>query len=135
MALTQNDFLLTDEELKEINCYFSGMAESHAQAGEDAQQSVSVTFDFMPAFGRTVTARFDGEPNGQPISDEFEVQRAEATNGDAQRGAVEESHEQQLANHGFLISDDVQGSPEADELAKTFANVVKSMQDGKSDKG
>jgi hypothetical protein len=135
MALTQNNFLLTDEELNEINRYFSAIAESHAQAGEDAQQIVSVTFDFMPAFGRTVTACFDGELNGRPISDEFKVQITEATNGDAQRRAVKESHEQQLANHGFLISDDIQGSPEADELAKTFADLIKSMQEGKSDKG
>ena len=135
MALTQNHFLLTDEELKEINCYFSGMAESHAQAGEDAQQSVSVTFDFMPVLGRTVTARFDGELNGRLISDESEVGVTEIANGDAQNGAINESGEQQLAKHGFVISEDIQGSPEADELAKTFANVVKSMQDGKSDKG
>lgn len=135
MALTQNDFLLTDEELHEINHYFSAMAESHAEAGEDAQQSVSVNFDFMPAFGRTVTARFNAELNGRLISDESEVQIAKTTNGDAQRGAVEASHQQQLANHGFLISDDIQGSPEADELAKTFADLIKSTQEGKSDKG
>ena len=135
MALTQSDFLLTDEELKEINRYFSGMAESHAQAGEDTQQIVSVTFDFMPAFGRTVRARFDGELNGRLISDESEVGIAEIANGDAQSGAINESGEQQLAKHGFFVSDDIQGSPEADELAKTFADVIKSMQEGKSDKG
>jgi len=73
MALTQNDFLLTDEELNKINRYFSAMAESHAEAGEDAPQIVSVSFDFMPVFGRTVTAHFDGALNGRLISDESEV--------------------------------------------------------------
>lgn len=134
MALTQNDFLLTDEEFKEINRYFSSMAESHAEAGEDAQQSVSVTFEFSPAFGRTVTARFDGEPDGRLISDESELKVSGAKDADTQRCTVEESGEQQLANHGFLISDDIQGSPEADELAKTFADLIKSMQEGGSDK-
>jgi len=134
MALTQRDFLLTDEELKEINRYFSSMAELHAQAGEDAQQSGSVTFDFMPAFGRTVTARFDGEPNGRLICDESEIQVNSTTNGDAQKGTVHETAEEQLAKHGFFISEDIAGSPEADELAKTFADLIKSMQEGKPDK-
>lgn len=73
MALTQNDFLLTDENVKRINLYFSAMAESHAEAGEDAPQIVSVSFDFMPVFGRTVTAYFDGATNGRLISDESDV--------------------------------------------------------------
>ena len=135
VALTQNDFLLTDEELNKINSYFSAMAQSHVAAGEDASQSVSVTFDFMSVFGRTVTAHFDGAFNGQLISDESEAQADETTNSDAHECTVNNSGEQQLAKHGFFISDDIQGSPETDDLANTFSDLIKSMQDGNSDKG
>ncbi|TSA10004.1 MAG: hypothetical protein D4R79_12465 [Comamonadaceae bacterium] len=135
MALTHSDFLLTDEELNEINRYFSAKAESHAAAGEDAPQSVGVTFEFMPAFGRTVTARFDGELNGRVISDESEVQTSDSKNGDTHSDSIAESGHERLAKHGFFISDDIKGSPEADELARTFADLIKSMQEGKTDKG
>ena len=135
MALTQSDFLLTDEELNEINRYFSAMAESQAEVGEDAPQIVSVTFEFMPVRGRIVIANFGGALNGRRISDGSEVQKTETTNGEAQRSTVNESGEQRLAKHGFFVSEDIQDSPEADELANTFADIIKSMQEGKRDKG
>ena len=134
MALTQRDFLLTDDELNKINFYFSASAQAHAEAGEDAPQGVSVSFEFMPAFGRTVTAHFDGALNGRPISDISEVQITETASDDAPRSTVKESGEQRLAKHGFFISDDIQGNPEADDLANTFADLIKSMQEGNSSK-
>ena len=111
------------------------MAESHAAAGEDAPQSVSVTFDFVHIFGRTVTAHFDGGLNGRVISDESDVQPDETTNGDAHKSTVKNSGEQQLAKYRFLISNDIQGSPETDDLANTFSDRIKSMQEGNLDKG
>jgi hypothetical protein len=135
MALTQSDFLLTDEELNKINRYFSAMAESQSEVGEDAPQIVSVTFEFVPALGRTVIANFNSALNGQPISDGSEVQITDTADGEGQRSTVCESGEQRLAKHGFFVSEDIQGSPEADELANTFADLIKSMQEGKPDKG
>lgn len=135
MALTQSDFLLTDEELNKINRYFSAMAESQAEVGEDAPQIVSVTFEFTTVLGRTVIANFNSALNGRPISDGSEGQLTETTVGEAQKSTVNESGEQRLAKHGFFISEDIQGSSEADELANTFADIIKSMQEGKPDKG
>ncbi len=73
MALTKSDFLLSDEELIKINQYFEAMAEAHAQAGEDAQQSVSVTFQFAPVIDRNISAHFDGALCGRLISDGSEI--------------------------------------------------------------
>jgi hypothetical protein len=135
MAMTHRDFLLTDEELSKITRYFSEMADSYAQAREDPPQSVSVTFEFMPGYGRTVVAKFDGELNGRTISDESEDQLPETADGEAQNGTANESDRERLAKHGFFISEDIEGSAEADALAKTFADLINSMQEGKSDKG
>ena len=73
MALKKIDFLLSNEELNKINQYFEAKAEAHAQAGEDAQQSVSVTFEFAPVIGRNISAHFDGALCGTVISDESEI--------------------------------------------------------------
>ena len=135
MGLTQSDFLLTDEELRKITRYFSERAASSAQAREDAPQSVSVNFNFLLGFGRTVVAKFDGESEDRTISDEYEDQMPETADDDAQSGAAQEIGEQRLAKHGFFMSKDVQGSAETDAIAHTFANLISSMQKGKSDKG
>ena len=135
MAMTHRDFLLTDEELSKITRYFSEMADSYAQAREDPPQSVSVTFEFMPGYGRTVVAKFDGELNGRTISEESEDQLPEATDGEAQNGTANESDRERLAKHGFFISEDIEGSAEADALANAFANLINSVHEGKSDKG
>ena len=68
MGLHKADFELTDEELGRINGYIDGRAARHAAEGEDPPSGVSVTFDFMPGFGRVVTARFDGAKNGLVVS-------------------------------------------------------------------
>jgi hypothetical protein len=73
MVLKKIDFLLSDEELNKINQYFEAKAEANAQSGEDAQQSVSVTFEFAPVFGRKISAHFDGAICGRVISDESEI--------------------------------------------------------------
>lgn len=135
MGLTNRDFLLTDEELNKITRYFSEMAESYAEAGEDPPQSASVTFAFMPGFGRTVVARFDDALDGLTISDESEDQMPETADGEKQSGTANESGRERLAKHGFFISEDVEGSAEADALANAFANLINSVHEGKSDKG
>lgn len=134
MGLTHHDFLLTDEELRKIVRYFNEMADSYAEAREDPPQSVSVTFEFTPSLGRSVVAKFDGELDGQTISDESEDQMPETADGEEPSSAANESGAQRLAKHGFFISEDIEGSAEADALAKTFADLINSMPEGKSDK-
>jgi hypothetical protein len=68
MGLHKADFELTDAELARINGYISERAVRHAAEGEDPPSGVSVTFDFMPGFGRVVTARFDGTEAGLVVS-------------------------------------------------------------------
>jgi hypothetical protein len=36
--------------------------------------------------------------------------------------------EQQLAKHGFFVSENVQGTPEADELVSILADILKAVQ-------
>lgn len=69
MGLHRADFDLTDAELARINEYLSEKAARHAAEGEDPPSGASVTFDFMPGFGRVVTARFDGESEEMVVSD------------------------------------------------------------------
>lgn len=68
MGLRKVDFGLTDAELARINGYISEKTAGHAAEGEDPPSGVSVTFDFMPGFGRVVTARFDGAEEGLVVS-------------------------------------------------------------------
>ena len=68
MGLHRSDFELTDAELARINGYISDRAMRHAAEGEDSPSGVSVTFDFLPGFGRVVTARFDGAEAGLVVS-------------------------------------------------------------------
>lgn len=67
MALTLSDFSLTEAQLDEINRYFTKCALAYAASGEDSPGSVRITFDFMPAYGREVSAFFDGEAKGHTI--------------------------------------------------------------------
>ena len=68
MALTHKDFLLSDAELDAINRHFAQKVKEYAQAGEDPASGVKVEFDWVPGFGRFVTANFDSEVNGLDIS-------------------------------------------------------------------
>ena len=59
--LTANDFMLSDEELEALNQLIRDSAERFAEAGE-VPDGLSVTFSFLPGFGRTVSLQFDGGP-------------------------------------------------------------------------
>ncbi len=135
MALKQSDFLLTDEQLHEINRHFSAMADAHAQAGEEAPQSIRVTFEFAPVFGRTVMAYFGGAVNGQLISDECESEETEATHAGMEDSAVSERAEDRLAKHGFFLNDELRGTTEGEQLAATLGDIFKSMKEGSQDEG
>ena len=68
MALTHQDFLLTDSELDAINRHFAQRVKEYAQAGEDPASGVKVEFEWVPGLGRFVTANFDSAVNGLDIS-------------------------------------------------------------------
>lgn len=55
VELKQTDFLLTDEQLVEINRKFSGLIGSHDKGEETPYQHVSVTFEFS-YLGKLVSA-------------------------------------------------------------------------------
>jgi hypothetical protein len=42
------------------------------------------------------------------------------------------SAEERIAKHGFLISDDVRGTPEADQLAEALADILESFVEQRS---
>lgn len=67
MSLTNSDFSLSEPQLDEINRYIKEYALAYAASGEDAPGNVSITFDFMPAYGREVSVFFDGEAKGHTI--------------------------------------------------------------------
>ena len=67
MGLEHTDFKLTDEQLARINQYFREQSLAYAQAGEDPCDSAHITFAWMPGFGRSVTAYFNGEIAGCEI--------------------------------------------------------------------
>lgn len=61
MALTNLDFLLTDEQLGRIESYFHERAIGYAEEGEDFSEiEVKVTFEFHGIYGRFVTAFYGG---------------------------------------------------------------------------
>ena len=67
MGLKHTDFTLTDEKLARINQYFEERSLAYAQAGEDSVDSAHVTFAWVPGFGRSLTAYFNGEIEGCEI--------------------------------------------------------------------
>jgi hypothetical protein len=67
MALKHSDFLLTDEQLDQINRYFVESSLRYAEAGEDPGCGASVTFQWGPGIGRAVTAFFDSASQGCEI--------------------------------------------------------------------
>ena len=60
MALTNLDFLLTDEQLSRIESYFHKRAKDFAEEDEWPDGSVKVTFEFHGIYGRFVSAFYDG---------------------------------------------------------------------------
>ena len=67
MALTHQDFKLTDEQLEAINHHIEARSRRYA-AEDDLPESptVSVRFDFW-VLGRDVTVYFDSEVDGHSI--------------------------------------------------------------------
>lgn len=67
MALTQNDFYLTPQQIDMINRYFSEMGKANFQTGENPPGSIRIEFEWVPPLGRFVTAYFDGVVDGLEI--------------------------------------------------------------------
>lgn len=72
MALKAEDFLLSEEQINAINAHFAKKAKAYADAGEDPPCGVKVEFEWVPALGRFITAKFDGEAVGCDIEDPTE---------------------------------------------------------------
>lgn len=73
MGLTADDFALTDEQIDKINRHFSERSAAMAEAGEDAPWSATVEFEWVPGFGRSVMAYFDGAVGPFVIESCFDV--------------------------------------------------------------
>lgn len=72
MALKQEDFSLSEEELRAINQYFATQARAVAQAGEHIfMPSRNVHFSFTPVLGRSVQVTYDSEVTPHEISSEW----------------------------------------------------------------
>lgn len=68
MALTQQDFQLSDEQLKAFNRYFEDKAQAVAQAGDHILcPTLNIHFSFAPVFGRSVHISYDGETTSHEI--------------------------------------------------------------------
>lgn len=62
MALTNQDFKLSDEQLEAITRYFEAKAQQVAQAGDHIFcPTLNVRFSFAPVFGRSVHISYDSE--------------------------------------------------------------------------
>lgn len=68
MALTQQDFQLSDEQLKAINRYFEAKAQAVAQAGDHILcPTLNVHFSFAPVFGLSVHISYDSESTSHEV--------------------------------------------------------------------
>lgn len=68
MALTQQDFQLSDEQLKAINRYFEAKAQAVALAGDHILcPTLNVHFSFAPVFGRSVHISYDSESTSHEV--------------------------------------------------------------------
>jgi hypothetical protein len=68
MALTQEDFGLSDEQLQEINQYFEMRARQVAESGDHIYcPTLNVRFSFTPVFGRSVHIAYDSEITDRQI--------------------------------------------------------------------
>lgn len=68
MAFEHSDFKLTDAQLEKINDHIAEQGALYAAAGEDPPSSVSVTFEWVPGLGRSVTVYFDGAVDGCTVA-------------------------------------------------------------------
>lgn len=69
MTFTVSSFQLSQRQIDDINEHFSRKAEAFRKAGEDPHQSIKVVFEWMPIYGRSVSAYFDGEVVGHVVED------------------------------------------------------------------
>lgn len=68
MALTHQDFQLSDEPLAVINGYFEGKAKAVRDSGEHILcPTLNVQFTFAPFFGLSVHISYDSEPTPHEI--------------------------------------------------------------------
>lgn len=68
MALSHQDFRLSDEQLAAINRYFEAKAQAVARSGDHILcPTLNVQFSFAPVFGRTVNISYDSETTPQEI--------------------------------------------------------------------
>ncbi len=67
MGLNNSDFSLSDHQVKLLNEYMSCMGKASKEEGEDPPCSIRVVFEWVPPFGRFVTAYFDGVVDGLEI--------------------------------------------------------------------
>ena len=66
--MESNDFLMTDEQLAQLNSIIITSIEDHTKAGEDSFDGVEVIFGFS-AFGRSISVRCSGGPRQDVIDD------------------------------------------------------------------
>ncbi len=68
MALTHQDFKLSDEQLQDINRYFEAKAQVLAHSGDHILcPTLNVDFSFAPVFGRSVRISYDSETRAHEI--------------------------------------------------------------------
>ena len=61
-------FALSGAQLAAINTYFADRARQRQAGNEDNDMpTLSVTFSFVPVFGRSVDAHYDGEIQGLEV--------------------------------------------------------------------
>ncbi len=72
MALTHQDFELTDEQLAAINRYFEAKSQAVAQSGDHILcPTLHVRFSFATVFGRSVHISYDSEVGDHEIACEW----------------------------------------------------------------
>lgn len=70
MGLTDKSFQLSNEQIEAINQHFAHRRATYLLANEDiGMLSVKVEFEWVPGFGRFVTAHYDGEIHGYEIEE------------------------------------------------------------------
>ena len=74
MALSNQDFRLSDEQLAAINRYFEAKSQAVAESGDHILcPTLNKRFSFAPVFGRSVSVSFDGELSSHEISCDWSV--------------------------------------------------------------
>jgi hypothetical protein len=63
MALEQSDFTVSESEIAALNAAVAKASEEYHAASPDADplDEMSVTFNFVPGFGRTIELRIAGQ--------------------------------------------------------------------------